>query len=337
MKTKRKVGETHPKTLPAETLERRLLFSAITVNTYADQIDAKGSTTVSLRDAIATATATSGSDTINVPQGTYNLSLGELLINDSGGTVNINGIGGMAIFKQKATHARVLEVDAKSTVSFNEVEFTGGNFPGPTENDPLAMSEGAGILSAGSVTLSNSLVTGNVLVDNADGGGIVSSGTLIIINSSVSGNSAGTIYSASGRGGGGIINTGTMTVTNSAINNNSASNEGQAEQAGGIQNGGIMTLTNDSISGNFADSDAGILNTGTATIVACTITGNNSTGEGGGIENDNKMTVTNSTISDKQLRRFRSRRRPALPWAGRRYYWRRYSVWLHGCWELLRE
>ena len=61
-----------------------------------------------------------------------------------------------------------------------------------------------------------------------NGGGIVNRGTLTLTNSTVSGNSAGSLGS-----GGGIFSFGTLTLTNSTVSGNSAGIHG-----GGISNTG---------------------------------------------------------------------------------------------------
>ena len=75
--------------------------------------------------------------------------------------------------------------------------------------------------------------------NGAFGGGIINSGTLTLTNSTVSGNS--TIG-----GGGGIINSGTLTLTNSTV----SGNRGAFGSGGGIENGGTANLFNATIANN---------------------------------------------------------------------------------------
>src|SRR5229473_3483470 len=78
---------------------------------------------------------------------------------------------------------------------------------------------GGGILNYGTLTLSNSTLSGNSAT--YDGGGILNNGrgTVTISNSRLSGNSASGGYYASG---GGIFNSGTATISNSTLSDNRA-------------------------------------------------------------------------------------------------------------------
>jgi hypothetical protein len=125
--------------------------------------------------------------------------------------------------------------------------------------------------------------------DDEGGGGINNQGTLTVTNTKITGNTAG------GSGfGGGISNGGTLTVANSTISANSAT------IGGGISNLGKLTVTGTSINGNLATATGGgIMNERFATlsVTSSTINGNSGPGGGGGISNIGVATVTNSTIS----------------------------------------
>jgi len=115
---------------------------------------------------------------------------------------------------------------------------------------------GAGIFNRGTLTLTNSTVSGN---NAGAGGGIRNEGMMTMANSIASGNRA---ISA-----GGILNEGTMTLTNSTVSGNAAFGErGIGGSGGGILNSGTMTLTNSTVSGNTADFGDGIWNDGTMTL-----------------------------------------------------------------------
>jgi hypothetical protein len=132
------------------------------------------------------------------------------------------------------------------------------------------------------VTISALTLTGGYAA--YDGGGIDNSGTLTVTNSTISGNSADGNFSD----GGGIFNTGTLTVTNSTISANSA------DDGGGIFNGyyGTLTVTHSTISANTADGyGGGIDNSGTLTVTNSTIS-DNSADWGGGIYNGYYGTFT---------------------------------------------
>ena len=98
---------------------------------------------------------------------------------------------------------------------------------------------GGGIYNAGTLTVTNSMLSGNSADDG--GGGIYNSGALTVANSTLSGNSADD-------GGGGIYNSGALTVANSALSANSAVYGG----GGGIHSSGTLTVTNSTLSVNSA-------------------------------------------------------------------------------------
>jgi hypothetical protein len=129
---------------------------------------------------------------------------------------------------------------------------------------------GGGIYTNGTLTVTNSALSGNVA---NDGGGIFnsSSSTLTVNNSAISGNSADT-------DGGGIYNNqGTLTVNNSAISSNTV----------GADGGGIYSYT-----------DIGGCAAAPRTIIRNSTLSGNSAGAGGGIRNENGVTeISNSAIT----------------------------------------
>src|SRR5262245_53164208 len=151
-------------------------------------------------------------------------------------------------------------------------------------NKNVRSSQGVLAIVSGTVSISGVTIRNGRRIGSDDrGGGIANQGTLTLTNSIVSGNSAGTF------GGGGIYNNGTMRVANSTVSGN-GTNEGGgiADEGGGIYNAGTMTLTNSTVNGNRAFSFAGgggISNHGTLTLTNSTVSGN-SAGYAGGILND---------------------------------------------------
>ena len=164
-----------------------------------------------------------------------------------------------------------------------------------------------GTLTANNVTLSGN-TAGNNQYTNGHGGGIFNLGTLTLDDTIVSGNSART-------DGGGIYNSGysvtyagqeiyspgTMTVSNATVAGNSASN------GGGIYTwySGMMMVANTTIAGNSAGRGGGIFHqAGTLTVTGCTLSGNSADasgglaeGNGGGIfAYSGTATVINSTL-----------------------------------------
>jgi hypothetical protein len=128
------------------------------------------------------------------------------------------------------------------------------------------------------------------------GGGISNGGTLTVTNSTVSGNNA---RGMPGRGGG-IFNFGTLTVTNSTVTGNSVSGVFGAGFDGGIENQGNAAVNNSTVSGNIATGEGGgICNLqGSVTINNSTVSGNSVhfAGDGGGIAGT--VTLQNSIVAN---------------------------------------
>jgi Tol biopolymer transport system component len=217
----------------------------IVVGTTADT-----SGTCSLRDAIASANShtaqggcatppASGTTTIEVPGGTYNLTAGELSI-----TSDVNILGGGArstVIVDFSSGERVLDV-ASGTAAIEGVTIQGGNI-GLSGGDPhLGLGGGIYVTFGASLALNDAMVTGNTAATS--GGGIANDGTLTIDHSTVENNTTG-----NGGTGGGIINFLSLSVTNSTIMNNAAQADG-----GGLYLVGSTTLTNDTIANNGANA-----------------------------------------------------------------------------------
>jgi hypothetical protein len=186
---------------------------------------------------------------------------------------------------------------------------------------------GGGIFNAGTLTLTNSTVSGNFAggaagsYPTAAGGGIYNGGALTVTGSTLRGNSALGVGGANPIAlGGGIFNGGALTVTNSTLSGNSASASGGIDEypgrGGGIFNGGALTLTSSTLSGNSASGSfstgGGIDNGGGGTLIVTnsTFSGNSAAsdsgrGDGGGINNNNFATliVTSSTFSGNSASR----------------------------------
>ena len=251
---------------------------------------ALGTHVCTLRAAIQEANAHAGNDTIVLQAGaTYVLTRvgaaddtalnGDLDINHS---VTITGSGAASTIidgNGSVTKERVFQIAAAATVSISGVTIRNGN----------SSTLGGGILNDGTLTLSDSSVTGNVVAGANDwGGGIYNSGTMSIVRSDISGNMTGNHNAY----GGGIMNQGEMTITDSTISGN-ATYGGSSPFSPGF-GGGIFTTTlhvgdelriqNSTISGNSAAVGGGIHKTGAPLIaINSTISGNFSAGDGGGI------------------------------------------------------
>ena len=91
---------------------------------------------------------------------------------------------------------RVFQIAAGASVTFENVEITGGIADDDDTGSSAVEADGGGILSDGSLTLDNVVVTGNkalatVAGENAQGGGVYATGSLTVLGGSlIEGNSA---------------------------------------------------------------------------------------------------------------------------------------------------
>jgi CSLREA domain-containing protein len=225
--------------------------------------------------AINSGSVTLSNSTISGNTASADFGGGGIAINSGSATLtnstisgNTAGAGG-GIYNQNGTLTLT-----NSTVSGNTALYSGGEGGGGIAND------------SGSATLTNSTVSGNTSLAHfgAGGGGILNKDTLTLSDSIVSGNTA--------EYGGGIQNFASMTLTNSTI----ISNTVPVGSGGGIDNeNGSVTLTDSTVSVNRAsDRGAGIDNeNGSVTLTDSTVSVN----LGFGITNIGTLTLTNSTIS----------------------------------------
>ena len=258
---------------------------------------------VSLRSAVEAANAQSGSITINVPAGTYNLTLGEIDLAPNGGQTNFiagAGAAGTMVIQMDPTN-RVFNVDSNSrgrtVTTFSGLTIQGGH-------DGADGLGGAGLL-AGSITnvqadvlsLSNCVVQNNHCTTATTwepGGGVQMAGGILNITSCTFSNNS------SGQSFGGAIFVlaqsvvSPLNVANSTFVNNSLTNLSGAGPDGG---GGIMietpagtihsvtacTFINNRAVGASGDACGGAiqLNTGTLNIGGSTFVTNAATGSGG--------------------------------------------------------
>jgi hypothetical protein len=271
-----------------------------------------------LVDAIAAAntdTATGGcpagrgADTIILPPGsTQTLSTVD---NDTFGptglpvvasVITIAGQGSTIRRAEGAPEFRLLAVRSTGDLTLQETRVTGGAGGGALSD---YFNGGGGVANNGTLTLTNSIITGNVAVESCVplegislcysgvGGGVANNGTCTVTNSTITGNSTNGGFIAGS--GGGMANTGTLTVTNSTITGNSAGNYGSG---GGLDNIGTAAVTNSTISGNAADvGGGGVANNGTLTLTNSTISGNSTFDSAGGVANGGTLTITNSTLT----------------------------------------
>jgi hypothetical protein len=151
----------------------------------------------------------SSGDAIKVAPGIYRESLNinisvEIIGSSATASTTLDGGG----------ESRVVAISPSANVTLSRLTVQNG----------YASSFGAGIYNAGTLTVNNSTVSGNVLdtPGSAFGGGIYSIGTLTINNSTISENSAiGSCRTRCLSVGGAIANSGgTLTINNSTISYN---------------------------------------------------------------------------------------------------------------------
>jgi predicted outer membrane repeat protein len=228
--------------------------------------------TGSLRQAIINANNDPGIETIIFDQtgifgdaipDTIILTSGELSVS-KGVIIQGTGANKLAISGNNASHV----FNATASLSIDGLNITGGN-----------AVNGGGIYSSSSVTVSNSIISGNTASNS--GGGIYSTSSVTVSNSTFSGNTANT-------NGGGIFSS-NATVSNSSISGNIAN------LGGGIYSSN-STISNSTLSSNIANSNGGgIYSSSNATVSNSTISSNTAKTHGGGIYSSN-ATVSNSTI-----------------------------------------
>ncbi len=285
--------------------------TALTVNTGNDVDDGVCDLThCSLREAINSANATAGTDTINfdIPgSGPYVIApvtglpaLTDPLFIDGSTQPGITLDGGSMVqfglsISTTATLNRLEIHHFNDSGIFND----GGNV---VINDSIirdnTATNGGGILNelAGVLTLNNTMVSGNSATNL--GGGIYSEvqGVITINYSTIDNNSADS--------GGGIFNQqiSSLIVNNSTINGNSAI----AGDGGGICSiiSGQVNINNSTVSGNSAQLASvdgfggGIYGGGTVVANHITLNNNSAQGSGGGIFATTPFTMSNSIIAN---------------------------------------
>jgi hypothetical protein len=180
--------------------------------------------------------------------------------------ITIEG-GGFTIRRAYGAPAfRLINVHSSGTLALNNVILEGGG--------PDVVLDGAGILSRGTLSLTNSRVSKNFLpaADSLEHGGAgiaVFAGTAHLTNSTVSNNRViGATYAHTfifARGGGIRINGGTVSLTNSTVSGNRANSwvredcgyghcQDPTGRGGGILvAGGSLSVTNSTLWGNGAN------------------------------------------------------------------------------------
>jgi CSLREA domain-containing protein len=239
-----------------------------------------------LRAAIQTANATTGSDTItfaaSLPSpAVFTLSRmgnddtalnGDLDITDD---LTITGSGATQTIldgNRPMLQERVLHIIG-ATVNVMGVTIQNGSAP-----------DGGGLYNGGTLTVMNSTISGNRATFT--GGGLYSSGTLTVTQSTILGNASDQ--------GGGVYGAGSVWLDQSTVHSNNATLSG-----GGLYNQKTLTITNSTVYGNQASTGGGVMNTSGANLWAwnSTIDGNSVQSDGGGLGNSGVTNLYNVTIS----------------------------------------
>jgi hypothetical protein len=268
------------------SLRRAIVDSNLTIESDIINFSLAPGSIITLSSALPAIdkTSTAGTLTITGP-GSSNLTI-------SGNNGNVN------------RNFNIFNISAGGNLAISGVIVSGAKFS----------TNGGAFSNLGTLTISNSTISGNTVGPDGGGGGIYNNiGTVTVSNSTISGNSVTDNGGSGGANGGGIYNRGgTLTVSNSTISGNSATGGGYGSFGfgGGIYNRGSGTISNSTISGNSATSVArgtagglggGIFNgSGTLTVSNSTISGNSATAAsngGGGIRNQGTLNLLNSTIS----------------------------------------
>ena len=279
--------------------------SGVASNCPADGPSGGSGTNCSLRDALAAGAATGmGMGNISfdgtvfnakksTAQNTITLTSFETLNIPSNTTINGRTTGSGATLTNLVTangtnFNSVFFVDS----SVANAEISGLTITGGSVNGQYSLGQGGGIDNEGTLTITNSTISGNSVSWALGGGGIFNSigATLTLLDSTVSNNSANfSFFPAMNEvcdGGGGIYNDGTLLVINSTIAGNSTADCVGGGGGGILNNAGAMTLMDSTISGNSVSNapDTGL---GDGLV----------SGSGGGVNNSGTMILANSIVA----------------------------------------
>lgn len=201
---------------------------------------------------------------------TITLTAGQLDLKDTGGIQRITGPkAGVTI--SGGGHSRVFEVQMGVTANLSNLAIVLGIAPA---------GDGAGLLNHGTVNLVSCTISGNVAGGN--GGGLANFGTANLGDCLFSNNSAvngGGLYNAAG---------GTANLDKCLFSTNNATGNG-----GGLFNAHTLTISASTLSGNMAHDGGGLFNDNhsAATLINCTLFGNQATHRGGGVYNNSTVAV----------------------------------------------
>lgn len=330
----------------ASTLLTSHVASAATfdVNTTLDAVDCNpgdgvaetdpGNGQCSLRAAIMETNALPGADSINLPQGTYTLSIppadfngceaGDLNIEDDltivGGGQDVTIIDGNRIDRVLDAGWRIFREVAVTieslTVTHGETEYDGGGLFvfGTTTLSHCTFRENSGLRGGGAFNGGTIQLTECRFQDNEatySGAGLFNGVKATLDDCTFTGNvagiSGGAVYTCenvdltdcvfavnAAERGAGISNTATVTLTRCTFSGNAATTCG-----GGLSSDGSATLTACVFTANQAPTcGGGMTNSGDVTLDACSFSENCTEGSGGGISSDfGMMALTDCVVS----------------------------------------
>jgi hypothetical protein len=295
----------------------------INVNSNIDATDANpgdgvcetaaGNGICTVRAAIQESNEHPGVDTINIPEGTYTLTLsdsyenqaatGDLDITDN---VTIHGSGAQTTHLTRDINNffdRIFDIYAPAQVTIEQLEWGHADASG---------QNGAGLPTNADVTLDHVLIRDNIVGQSSSGAGIYNVGTLTITQSVLQDNGYQTY------GGGGIHNLGMLYISDSLIQANHSLNG-----AGGLQNtaNAIADLRNVEFNGNTSAflaaalsndrqlsfdggsfenntgySSGGLINNGTMDLRHIVFSDNTASGAGA-LNNTNTLTADDLTLN----------------------------------------
>jgi len=246
-------------------------------DTFCDADALLGGNQCTLRAAVMESNALDGADTIQLPTGTFALTIPDFLAPDNATTGDLDvQEGGLTIEGAAATGAVASVIEAKKAKhrafdSFGELtlrDLAVINGKVSPKTDPIGIGQGSGGCIRARVALTLERVVLSDCSADPDGGALAQiGGALTIMDSTISENSA------KQDGGGVKLNPTFTSIERSLIASNKAGDEG-----GGLAiTSGFVDVFNSTFSGNSAKTEGGaILNEvdGDLALVHVTLTGN---------------------------------------------------------------
>jgi hypothetical protein len=249
----------------------------------------------SLRAAIESANAAGTAVEIDLPAGSYPLTLGQLVITDPGG-INIVGAGALDTEINASGQAdRVLQLSGGSAVAqLSGLDIEHGSAPTSVGAVDPGYGGGISIYDA-----TDSLVLNSVIVEDntatAGGAGIDNFGQLWATSSTITANAltdTGNSFTA----GGGLANefVGSVELANDTVSANTISGTGTGTTGTTVSGAGIDTYGTLSMHG-------GSISDNTVTLPSSTDPSSPSEGDGGGITVDGPTTLTAMDVDHNQI------------------------------------